>query len=158
MRERIRRAAFQQFAEKGYGNVSIDTLAKDLGLHKANIFYHFSNREGLAVEVIAYAEDLLLEEVKARSGEYSCWCTLVAESANARNWFRLIAPTEHLPPLAAARARASFARIMEVYGKGPAKALVVCENGAQRQQEMASLIGMSVLNGQLFSDQTDEGT
>lgn len=54
------------FAQKGVAGTSLDDLARELGLTKQSILYHFGSKEGLVVAVLqAGAADLLtvLEEV-----------------------------------------------------------------------------------------------
>lgn len=49
-REAVRLAAARLFARKGYHNVSLDDIARDLHVTKPTIYYYVSNKEALLAE------------------------------------------------------------------------------------------------------------
>jgi len=51
MREQILQIADRQMKEGGYSHLSFATIAKTLDTTRANIHYHFDNKETLAIEV-----------------------------------------------------------------------------------------------------------
>jgi len=51
MREQILERAEQQMMAGGYENLSFAAIAKELGTTRANLHYHFKNKESLAIEV-----------------------------------------------------------------------------------------------------------
>ena len=71
-RERIIRAAFGLFAERGYYGVSISDVAESAGLVKSSIYHHFESKEALYVAVLSETCDALRDEMQA--------------SARGRNW------------------------------------------------------------------------
>ncbi|MGV9680001.1 TetR/AcrR family transcriptional regulator [Nocardia sp. NPDC003482] len=54
-RERIRAAAMELFAERGYERTSLREIAEQLGVTKAALYYHFRTKEDI---VVSLAEDL----------------------------------------------------------------------------------------------------
>ncbi len=50
-------AAEQLFAEQGFSAVSINAIAKQAGVCKANIFHHFENKEALYLAVLRSASE-----------------------------------------------------------------------------------------------------
>ncbi len=53
--ERVLDAALASFGTRGYGATSLDALARDLGVRKQTILYHFGSKEGLLVAVVEMA-------------------------------------------------------------------------------------------------------
>jgi len=51
-REKILQASLQEFAEKGFDGARIDLIAKQAGVNKALIYYHFSSKEELYTAII----------------------------------------------------------------------------------------------------------
>ena len=51
----ILEVAEQLFANKGYNSVSINDIAQQAGVSKANIFHHFKSKEGLFMAVLKIA-------------------------------------------------------------------------------------------------------
>ena len=51
MRESILKIAEEQMMAGGYGTLSFGEIAKELSTTRANLHYHFKNKETLAVEV-----------------------------------------------------------------------------------------------------------
>ncbi|PVZ70649.1 TetR/AcrR family transcriptional regulator [Pelagibaculum spongiae] len=51
----ILQTATQMFAREGYAGVSMNRLATEAGVSKANIFHHFSNKEALYLAVLEMA-------------------------------------------------------------------------------------------------------
>ncbi len=52
-RERILRTATDEFASRGLAGARVDRIARDAGVNKAMIYYHFSSKEELYRETIA---------------------------------------------------------------------------------------------------------
>lgn len=51
-RFQIIRSAFAQFGHKGYDGVSVQDIAKDTGLSKGALYWHFENKESLFYECL----------------------------------------------------------------------------------------------------------
>lgn len=51
-KEHIKKTAREMFEEKGYAHVKADEIAKQAGIAKGLIFYHFKSKEGLLSEII----------------------------------------------------------------------------------------------------------
>lgn len=51
-KEKILNIAIEEFAKHGYESVSMNNLAKKLGLNKATIYYHFEDKKSLYNEVL----------------------------------------------------------------------------------------------------------
>jgi TetR/AcrR family transcriptional regulator, mexJK operon transcriptional repressor len=62
-------AARHLFLEQGYGNTSMDAVAKRAGVSKATLYVHFENKERLFGEVVAVARSGLTRSIAAIAGE-----------------------------------------------------------------------------------------
>ncbi|WP_176560042.1 TetR/AcrR family transcriptional regulator [Brevibacillus dissolubilis] len=51
-KDKILETALQEFAEKGYDRARIDLIAKNAGVNKALIYYHFTSKDELYTAVI----------------------------------------------------------------------------------------------------------
>lgn len=72
--ERVLDAALASFGTRGYGATSLDALARDLGVRKQTILYHFGSKEGLLVAVVEMAvADLAAELEAALEGAGAGW-------------------------------------------------------------------------------------
>lgn len=58
-------AARHLFLEQGYGNTSMDGVAKRAGVSKATLYVHFENKERLFAEVVASARSSLHQSLAA---------------------------------------------------------------------------------------------
>ncbi len=63
-KERVLQAALRSFGTKGYDGTSLDALARDLGVRKQTILYHFSSKEELMSSVVDRAGMDLLETIE----------------------------------------------------------------------------------------------
>jgi len=54
-RERIKEAALSLFHSRGYGSTSISDIIETTGVKKGNLYFHYSSKENLAVEVLKEA-------------------------------------------------------------------------------------------------------
>lgn len=52
-------AAVRLISEKGADALSVSLLAREMGISRANVYYHFANREALIAAVKAWASDQL---------------------------------------------------------------------------------------------------
>lgn len=52
-RQRILEAALEAFATRGYTAASLDEIARDAGMTKSNIYWHFNSKEDLLRAVVA---------------------------------------------------------------------------------------------------------
>jgi AcrR family transcriptional regulator len=52
IKERIIKVSTRLFAEKGFDGISIDELAQDAKVNKSMIYYYFSSKEGLLINLI----------------------------------------------------------------------------------------------------------
>lgn len=62
-RETVREAAFRLFGRHGYDGVSIDTIARAVGLSKGALYWHFEGKEALFRECLAILNKLFREHV-----------------------------------------------------------------------------------------------
>lgn len=62
-RERILDTALDSFGTKGLDGTSLDSLARELGLRKQSILYHFKSKNGLFAAVVDTAADRFIEEL-----------------------------------------------------------------------------------------------
>ena len=58
-KSRILETAIHEFAEKGYGGASINTMVSRLGISKGSIFQYFNNKKSLFFYVFDYAVGLV---------------------------------------------------------------------------------------------------
>ncbi len=63
--ERILDEALSEFADKGYGRASLNTLVARLGISKGSIFQYFRDKPGLFSQVFDYAVDLVKGHLRA---------------------------------------------------------------------------------------------
>ncbi|WP_082233154.1 TetR/AcrR family transcriptional regulator [Halobacillus massiliensis] len=61
-RERILRAAFLEFAEKGYDQASTNAIVKNAGIGKGMLFYYFKNKKALYYYLMKYSLNVITEE------------------------------------------------------------------------------------------------
>ncbi|PZE73844.1 TetR/AcrR family transcriptional regulator [Curtobacterium sp. MCBD17_019] len=64
-RDQIRRAATVAFARSGLHGVSIDTIAREVGISEAYVFRLFGNKRALFIDVVVAACDRLTEGMVA---------------------------------------------------------------------------------------------
>jgi len=64
-REHVRDAAFRLFGRHGYDGVSIDTIARAVGLSKGALYWHFDGKEALFKECLHVLEALFDEHITA---------------------------------------------------------------------------------------------
>lgn len=51
-RQRLLRAAFREFHQKGYGGADLDQILRRAGVTKGALYYHFQSKKGLGYAVI----------------------------------------------------------------------------------------------------------
>ena len=68
-KERILEVAIQEFNQKGYGAVSLQELAQQLGISRGNLTYHFKTKDAL-LEAIADQMWFQLERERNKSIQY----------------------------------------------------------------------------------------
>lgn len=64
-RAHVRDAAFRLFGRHGYDGVSIDTIARAVGLSKGALYWHFDGKEALFKECLQILEALFEEHITA---------------------------------------------------------------------------------------------
>ena len=64
--DRIFSAAEQLFAERGFDSVSINDVAREAGVCKANVFHHFASKQALYESVLTRSCEALGEEIERR--------------------------------------------------------------------------------------------
>ncbi|MFV8834817.1 TetR/AcrR family transcriptional regulator [Aquisalimonas sp.] len=64
-RDTVRDAAFRLFGRHGYDGVSIDTIARAVGLSKGALYWHFDGKEALFRECLEVLESLFEEHIIA---------------------------------------------------------------------------------------------
>jgi len=62
-RQRILDTALDSFGTKGLDGTSLDALARELGLRKQSILYHFKSKNSLFAEVVDEAANRFIEEL-----------------------------------------------------------------------------------------------
>lgn len=62
-RDKILRAANDLFYENGYNATGIDRIIAEAGVTKGNFFYHFKNKEDLAIAVLDWHRELAFAEI-----------------------------------------------------------------------------------------------
>ena len=65
-KERIIKAAFKEFTEKGYTNASTNKIVEDAGVSKGVLFYHFGDKEKLYTYLVEHVTELLTEDILTR--------------------------------------------------------------------------------------------
>lgn len=73
-REKLMDVAEASILEKGFGATSIDELIAETGLSKSGFFYHFADKNALALALLdryVEREDALLDDLFARARELS---------------------------------------------------------------------------------------
>ena len=78
-KHRITRAATIAFADNGVAGTSLDGLARELGVTKQTVLYHFGSKEGLTTAVLEEAAEDLLDALNT------------AMSISAPGWERVVA-------------------------------------------------------------------
>ncbi|MEX3008026.1 TetR/AcrR family transcriptional regulator [Hoeflea sp. TYP-13] len=68
-RREILDAAAKLFLEKGYGDTSLRELAARVGMKAGSLYYHFTSKEQLAIEVLRIGVDTVAQTVRARIEE-----------------------------------------------------------------------------------------
>ena len=92
-RDAVFKAAAQEFGEGSYEAARVDRIAERAGVNKAMLYYHFSSKEGLYVEVLRD----LFRAVSARTAaiadgpggaaaKLDAWIATIVEEASARPW------------------------------------------------------------------------
>lgn len=62
-KERILEVALELFSERAYDDVSMEEIAKKVGLSKGGLFYHFSSKYELAKEALLYGFEQWTKEI-----------------------------------------------------------------------------------------------
>jgi TetR/AcrR family transcriptional regulator len=96
-RERILRAALDEFAEHGLAGARVDRIGRKAGINKAMIYYHFDSKEDLYIKVLE-AEVVARIGMVAREFEGSRDLEGVLEFI-AESYYRFLAPGSKLAPL-----------------------------------------------------------
>jgi len=63
-REKILKTAGRLFSQRGYFGVSMDEIAKEVGVAKSALYYHFENKEALCKELMEDSVKELKKEIK----------------------------------------------------------------------------------------------
>lgn len=103
--DRICAAAVMHFAERGYDAASLNDIAVAVGIRKASLYAHFTNKDALFMEV--FNEALQLERdymsqcftdepAKVQAG--SVYCASLAQRYQASEHLRLLLRTAYFPP------------------------------------------------------------
>lgn len=65
MKETIKQAAIDLFFRKGYFATSISEIARDCDIRKASIYYHYSGKEALLLDIMQTTMQELLDSLQA---------------------------------------------------------------------------------------------
>ena len=68
-RENILKAALSLMRERGFNAVSMDDVAREAGIKKANLFHYFPTKEALGLAVFDHAAAKVREDVREQLGE-----------------------------------------------------------------------------------------
>ena len=66
-RDRILQTASEVFARYGYDKTTLDDIGKKCGLNKASLYYYFSNKEDIYVQVIMAETTVFINELQAQT-------------------------------------------------------------------------------------------
>lgn len=66
-RDRILQTASEVFARYGYDKTTLDDIGKKCGLNKASLYYYFSNKEDIYVQVIMAETTIFINELQAQT-------------------------------------------------------------------------------------------
>ena len=66
-RDRILQTANEIFARYGYDKTTLDDIGKKCGLNKASLYYYFSNKEDIYVQVIMAETTVFINELQAQT-------------------------------------------------------------------------------------------
>ena len=93
-RTRILAAAAEVFAEKGFDGVGVDDIARQAGVNKAMIYYHFADKLALYREVVAEMMGAVgarvtavAEAAGAPPDKLDAFIAAFVEMADQRPWF-----------------------------------------------------------------------
>jgi AcrR family transcriptional regulator len=64
-KDRIIKAAFKTFTQKGYQQTTMDDIAKELGVSKAALYQYFKNKKALLNEIVLSYHTMFREVLKA---------------------------------------------------------------------------------------------
>jgi AcrR family transcriptional regulator len=62
-RQRLLRAAAEEFAEKGYGNTGSESISRRAGMSKATFYEHFANKEECIMAVFDLATEVVVNSM-----------------------------------------------------------------------------------------------
>ena len=65
-KEKLLQIAAQHFSKNGYAGISLDKIAKEVGITKPAIYYHFKNKEELYEAVLLYRLEGLLAHLQTK--------------------------------------------------------------------------------------------
>lgn len=66
-RDQILQTASEVFARYGYDKTTLDDIGKKCGLNKASLYYYFSNKEDIYVQVIMAETTVFINELQAQT-------------------------------------------------------------------------------------------
>jgi AcrR family transcriptional regulator len=64
-RQRILDAAYKLFYRRGYGRVGVDDIAKQAGVTKRTLYYHFESKDQLLGSVLEHQHELAMARVRS---------------------------------------------------------------------------------------------
>ncbi len=130
-RERIFRAAAQEFAARGFAGANVDRIARAARVNKAMIYYHFSSKAALYREIlremfeaVAARLDTLAAPHQTPAGKIRAFVEAIAHEAEARPhfppiWLRELAEGgAHLDARTLAIPAAIVRRLARIIGEG----------------------------------------
>lgn len=105
--ERVCEAAVTHFAIHGYDGASLNEIAAMIGIKKASLYFHFSSKDALFLQVLEDAiqvETAFVEQLFAGAVEPGCpgatYVNAIAERHKASVHLRYLLRTVYLPPAA----------------------------------------------------------
>ena len=66
-KEKIKEAALNLFHRRGYGSTSISDIIETTGVKKGNLYFHYSSKENLAIEVLKEALSVYEDYISSKT-------------------------------------------------------------------------------------------
>lgn len=135
-REAVLKAAGQIVLSRGVENLTLDAVAKQAGVSKGGLLYHFPTKEalveGMAEHLIREFDDLIEQKIERE--------VAVGEAPEAGRWLRAYVRVNTAPPLESSSISAA---LMAAIPTNP-KALAATDEAFERWRQRAESDGVSL--------------
>lgn len=146
--ERVCEAAVTHFAIHGYDGASLNEIAAMIGIKKASLYFHFSSKDALFLQVLEDAiqvETTFVEQLFAGAVEPGCpgaaYVNAIAERHKTSVHLRYLLRTVYLPPAA----------LKDAIGKAYEGFLELVRQGFMRQLAQAQLGVLTDVEAERYS-------